>query len=165
MPSGGEGSYDHHVDTQPVTIDGVAGPVVVTTNALWGQPAVTVGGQSAPRVGRRKYTLPAAGGGTVEATVRNGFADPYPILDINGVGFRTGPKPPVVLRMLSVLPIALVAIGGLTGGLLGVLGMVVNLAVARTNLPTAVKALLMVGVGVVAFVVLLMIAAAIRGQS
>jgi hypothetical protein len=143
-------------------IESVAGPVVVTTHALWGQPAITVGGQAAPRVGKRQYALPATAGGTVAATVRNGLADPFPTLEINGIRHRTGPKVPVVLQILSVLPIVLVAVGGLVGGLIGGLGFVVNLSVARTSQPAVVKALLMVGVAVTALAVLLLIAAAIR---
>ncbi len=151
--------------TEPISIDGVAGPIVVTTNALWGQPAVTVGGRQAPRVGRRQYTLPAPRGGTVDAFVRMGFADPYPSVEVNGVRFRTGPKISVGLRILTLLPILLVAIGGLLGGLVGALGFLANLAVARTRIPSAVKALAMIATAVIAFVLWLAIAVAIRGAT
>ncbi|MEV6816597.1 hypothetical protein [Micromonospora sp. NPDC051296] len=150
------------MNTEPISIDGVAGPIVVTTNALWGRPAVTVGGVPAQRTGRRQYALPAAAGGAVEATVRSAFADPYPTVEVNGVQHRTGPPVPVVLRVLAPLPILLIAVGGALGGLIGVLGLVANLAVARSRTPSAVKGLIMVGVAVVASVVWLAIAVAVQ---
>jgi hypothetical protein len=64
---------------------------------------------------------------------------------------------------LAPLPILLVAVGGAPGGLIGALGFGVNLAVARTRAPFVVKALIMVGVSVVAYVVWLAIAVAVRG--
>jgi hypothetical protein len=151
------------VNTEPISIDGVAGPIVVTTNAFWGRSAVTVGGVPTPRTGKRQYALPAAAGGAVEATVRSAFADPYPTVEVNGVQHRTGPSIPVVLRVLVPLPILLVAVGGALGGLIGALGLVANLAVARTRTPPVVKALIMVGVSVVAYLLWLAIAVALRG--
>nr|WP_205861650.1 hypothetical protein [Planosporangium flavigriseum] len=149
------------VNTEPITIDGVAGPVVVATNALWGHRALTVGGQPAPRVGKHQYTLPATAGGTVYATVRSAYGDPYPTVEVNGVRHRTGPKIPVVLRVLSLLPFALAIGGGLVGGLFGALGVLANVAVARTRIPSIVKALIMVGVAVVACLVMLAVAVAL----
>ncbi|MEV0807212.1 hypothetical protein [Micromonospora sp. NPDC050200] len=151
------------MNTEPISIDGVAGPIVVTTNAFWGRTAVTVGGVPAPRTGKRQYALSAVAGGAVEATVRSAFADPYPTVEVNGVQHRTGPSVPVVLRVLAPLPILLVAVGGALGGLIGALGFVANLADARTRTPSVVKALIMVGVSVVAYVVWLAIAVAVRG--
>lgn len=150
------------VNTEPISIDGVAGPVVVTTNAFWGHPAVIVNGVPALRTGRRQYALPAAAGGAVKATVRSGFADPYPIVEVNGAQHRTGPSVPVVLRVLAPLPMLLIA-GGALGGLIGALAFVANLAIARARTSSVVKALMMVGVSVVAYVVWLAIAVAMRG--
>jgi len=150
------------MNTEPITIDGVAGPIVVTTNAFWGHPVVTVGGVPAPRTGRGQYALPAATGGAVDATVRAALTDPYPTLEVNGVRHRTGPRVPVVLRVLALLPF-LLAVGGALGGLVGALGVVANLAVARTRSPAIVRALIMIGIGVVAYVIWYAIADAVRG--
>ncbi|MDG4758511.1 hypothetical protein [Micromonospora sp. WMMD710] len=147
--------------SEPISVAGVAGPIVVTTNAFWGHPAVTVGGVPAPRTGRRRYALPAASGGAIDATVRNAFADPYPTVEVNGVPHRTGPAIPVILRALVLLPILLVAVGGALGGLIGALGVGANLAVARLPIPSAAKAAAMLGVTVVASVVWLAVALAI----
>jgi hypothetical protein len=153
------------VQTEPIRIDGIAGPIVVTRNAFLGRTAVTVDGVPAPKTGKRLYALPARAGGVVEAYVPRTFVDPYPTLEIDGVPHRTGPTVPVVLRVLTGLPIVLVAVGGALGGLLAALGIVANLAVARTRLPPVVKALVMVGVGVVAYVVWYAIAMAVRGAA
>jgi membrane associated rhomboid family serine protease len=149
------------VNTEPISIDGVAGPVVVTTNAFWGHPAISVGGVPAPRTGKR-YALPAVAGGAVEATLRTAFTDPYPTIEVGGVRHRTGPSVPVVLQVLTVLPIALAAVGGAVGGLIGALALIGNWAIVRVQIPSVVKALIMLGTAVVAFVVWLVVAAAIR---
>jgi hypothetical protein len=151
------------VNTEPLRIAGVAGPVVVTTNVLWGRPVVTVGGLPATRIGKRRYALPATSGGALEATVRSGFADPYPTVEVGGEQHRMGPRVPAILQVLAILPIALVAIGGALGGLIGALGVVANLTVVRTRTPSIVKALIMVGISAVAFVVALAILTAVRG--
>jgi hypothetical protein len=124
---------------------------------------VTVAGQAVPRVGKRQYALPAANGrGTVNATLRSRLADPYPTVEAYGLRYRTGPKMPDVLQVLALLPIALVGIGGAIGGLTGGLGVAANLAIARTRIPSPGKALIMIGIGVVAVLVYLVIAAALR---
>jgi hypothetical protein len=147
--------------TEPLAIQGLAGPVVLTSGFLSNKYSVTVGGLPATHIGRGRYSLPAAGGGTVEATVRSGFADPYPTLEINGVKHRSGPPVPLALRVLALVPIALIGFGGLLGGLIGGLGVMANLAVASQPRSAVVKALLMLGVLVVAVVVWIVVAAAI----
>lgn len=138
--------------TDPIIIDGVAGPVVVTLPTFFGTHALLVGGQPAPRIRRRRYALPTTTGGTVEALLRTGFADPYPTVEVNGARFRTGPQTPVALRVLTLLPLLLVPIGGCLGGLIGALGFIANVTVARTRIPSAAKALSMIGVSAVALV-------------
>jgi hypothetical protein len=74
----------------------------------------------------------------------------------------TGPPTPLALRVLSLIPFALVILGGAVGGLVAALGVLVNLAVVRQPLSTVVKALVMVGVLVAAVVVWVIVAGAIR---
>lgn len=149
------------MNTEPLSVAGVAGPIVVATKALWGHPDVTVGGVPAPRTGRR-YALPTVDGGVVQATVRTVIADPYPTMEINGVQHRTGPAVPVFLRILVLLPILLFTVGGVLGALVGALGVAANLTVARTRMATAVKALVMVGVAVGTVIVWLVVAVALN---
>ncbi|WP_433308918.1 hypothetical protein ACQP0U_19160 [Micromonospora sp. CA-269861] len=149
------------MNTEPLNVDGVAGPIVVATKAFIGHPAVTVGGVPAPRTGRR-FALPAVGGGVVQATVRTVLADPYPTVEVNGVQHRTGPPMPIFLRILVLLPILLFTVGGILGALVGALGVAANLTVARTRMATAVKALTMVGVGIGTVIVWLAVAVALN---
>jgi hypothetical protein len=149
------------VRTEPLVIAGLAGPVVLAFGFLGTKFSITVGGRPATRTGRGRYSLPAAGGGAVEATVRSGLLDAYPTLEIDGVKHRTGPMVPLPLRVLALVPIVLVGFGGLVGGLIGALGVMVNMAIARLPASAVVKALLMLGVLVVTVVVWIVVAGAI----
>lgn len=60
--------------------------------------------------------------------------------------------------VLSLLPLGLLFIGGAIGGALGALGMVTNVKIAKTQLPTAGKAAAMLGVGLAAVVIFLVVA-------
>ncbi|MFC9595628.1 hypothetical protein ACFTUC_38235 [Streptomyces sp. NPDC056944] len=60
--------------------------------------------------------------------------------------------------VLAVLPLGLVLIGGAIGGGMGFLGMVANVRIAKTQLPTLAKAAAMLGVALAAMVAFLMAA-------
>lgn len=147
--------------TEPVNIAGLAGPVVVTVNAVTGRHSVTVGGRPATGTGRGSYTLPTTDGRTVAAKVRSSLLDPYPTLEIAGVKYRTGPSVPVVLRVLALLPLVLV-LGGLIGGAIGALGVAANLGIARWSQSNAVKSVLMIVVLVVAVMTFAVVATAFQ---
>lgn len=66
---------------------------------------------------------------------------------------------PLWQGVLVALPIVLLFWGGAIGGLVGALGLAVNLRLSRTTLNPAVKALLMVGVALGAAVTVLVIVA------
>ena len=136
------------MQTEPMVIAGVDGPVAVEVNAL-GSPRVLVDG--VPGSGRRNvFELPAVGGGTVRAKVKGNLLDAYPVIEIDGVKHRTGPETPAVLRILILLPFLLVIAGGLIGGLFGGVGFAVNHSIARSDRSTGAKAVLMIlaGLGV-----------------
>ncbi|MFJ8945344.1 hypothetical protein ACIRG4_19290 [Streptomyces sp. NPDC102395] len=67
--------------------------------------------------------------------------------------------------VLAVLPLGLLFVGGLIGGLIGVVGLVANLKIGRSALAPAWKGLSMVGVIVGAALTYLLIAAALTGAS
>jgi hypothetical protein len=142
-----------------VSIPGIAGPVAVDIKLFIGRHLVTVGGKPAARVGRNTYVLPGSNGGLVDAKLRSGLFDPYPMLEIDGVKHRTGPSLPAVLRVLVVLPLALLA-GGALGGLIGATGLAGNMVIARTGQSAMLKAALMLAVTAAAAVVWLGLATA-----
>jgi hypothetical protein len=150
------------VRTEPLAINGLIGPIVLESGFFANNYSITVGGRPATRTGRGRYSLPAVGGGTVEATVRGGFLDAYPTLEINGVKHRTGPKVPVPLRALAWVPIVLLGLGGLVGGLIGALGVMVNMVIARRPASAVLKTVLMLAVLGVAVVSWIVVAGAIR---
>ena len=63
--------------------------------------------------------------------------------------------------VLSLLPIGVVAIGGLIGGAIGAIGLIVNLWLARRPIGTALKVVAMAGVVVGSYVFYLIIAGVI----
>jgi hypothetical protein len=66
--------------------------------------------------------------------------------------------------VLSLVPLALIGLGGLIGGAVGGAGTWVNLKVARSALHPAVKALVMIMVIGAAYVVWLIVAIAVRSM-
>jgi hypothetical protein len=137
----------------PIAASGVNGPVVVTSNAFTGQHTVTVGGQPIPRGKGGTYQLPSSDGGSVEAKVSSSFFNPSPTLQVAGKKYASGPPLPIVLQILMLLPLGLVFVGGLIGGLIGALGVGVNTLVARSNYSTIVKVLMMLGILVAAIII------------
>ncbi|WP_200209554.1 hypothetical protein [Micromonospora coerulea] len=147
--------------TEPIHIDGLAGPIVVTA-PTFRAPSITVGERSATRTRGNKYLLPAADGQLVDAKLSNGLLDPYPSIEIAGVKHRTGPRMPVLLQIMSALPLVVfipLLHGGLIGGLVAGIALLTNLKIARGSHSTPVKAVIMLCVLGAATVVLAMIAA------
>jgi hypothetical protein len=126
-------------------------------NWFTGGHSMTVGGQPAVKRKRRVYQLPTTDGRTVEAKVRSTFFDVYPTVDVAGTRYRLGPATPVVLRVVMLLPLVLLAGGGI-GAFLGLTGVIVNGVVLRGPMSTGAKIALMIAVLGVAVVVWLVIA-------
>lgn len=151
--------------TEPIHIDGLAGPVVVTA-PTFRAASITVGEQTATRSRGNKYLLPAADGNLVDAKLSSGMLDPYPSIEIGGVKHRTGPRVPALLQVLTALPFVVFILalhGGLIGGLIAGITVVTDLKIARGSRSTPVKALLMLcvlGAGATALVI---IAALLQG--
>lgn len=148
------------MQTEPLEIDGIAGPIVVKINTFTGKHSIVAGREELVNK-RGWYVLPRTDGSVVEARLRSSFLDTYPTLEIEGVKYRTGPAVPLGLKMVALLPILLLSAGCL-GGLLAGIAITANLAITRGQLHTAVKAVMMVGVLLVAYVLLVIIAAAVQ---
>ena len=139
----------------PIAVSGVNGPVVVTSNAFTGQHTVTVDGQPIPRGKGGTYQLPSSDGGGVEANVSSSFFNPSPahLPGSSRQEIASGPPLPMVLQILMLLPLGLVFVGGLIGGLIGALGVGVNTLVARSDYSTMVKVLMMLGILAAAIII------------
>jgi hypothetical protein len=147
--------------TEPLNIEGLAGPAVITLHPFTGRHSIMVGGRPATGTRRGRYSLPTADGRTVDARLRAGLFDPHPSLQIAGVTYRTGPPVPRLLQVLALAPIVLVGLGGLLGGLIGGGGVVANMGIARSPQSTARKTVLMIVVLVAAVVVWMLVAGAL----
>jgi hypothetical protein len=60
--------------------------------------------------------------------------------------------------VLVIFPLTLIFVGGLVGGVVGVLGALGSLKIARGGLSTSIKVVLMIGIGVLCYALLLVIA-------
>ncbi len=67
--------------------------------------------------------------------------------------------------VLVFLPLGLVILGGLIGGVIGAIALISNLAIARRPLSTGVKAAAMIGIVFVAYLVLFIVAGLIYGAT
>jgi hypothetical protein len=148
-------------------IDGLAGPMVLTSNAFTGSTSMTVAGMAAHKHGRREFSVPTAEGGMAAAAVYTRILDPYPTIVIDGVEHRTGPALPLALRLLSWLPFVILPaaavnftlpLGKILPYVIAGACIAVNFAVLRGSQTTAVKALLMVLVPVGGIAALLLVA-------
>ncbi|HXM55067.1 MAG TPA: hypothetical protein VOB72_06725 [Candidatus Dormibacteraeota bacterium] len=63
--------------------------------------------------------------------------------------------------VLSVLPLGLIAVGGLIGGLFGGVGLVINLGLARRRLGIGLEVAAMLGVAIAAYVLYFVVAGTI----
>lgn len=151
------------VRTEPLEIDGIAGPLVLTINTFTGKHSMTAGQQEL--VSRQGwYTIPTVDGGVVEGRLRSSLFETYPMLEIEGVRHRTGPVVPLVLKILMLLPVVLLY-SGCPGGLMAGIAITTNMAITRTRLHTAIRAAMMVGVLIVAFLFLVTLVVFLQQQA
>lgn len=124
------------VRTQPITIEGVKGEIVVATN--WrGGVGLYVDGKEAPKRGQDRWELPAVRGANVEGALQMKFWHVFPTLVVNSVEHRLGPKTPRPLIALAGLPLIMVLpMFGWNGLILGVANALLNQQALRdsTNL-------------------------------
>lgn len=149
------------MQTEPITIDGLAGPVVVDTKTFWGRSTVFVGGVPVQGTRRGDYQLPTAAGGTVPAKLRANAFDAYPTIEIDGGKHQTGPATPLVLKAIALLPLGMIIVGGVIGGAFGGLAVGDNFVIVRTPRSTPVKIALMLLVLVAVVVAFAVVAAVI----
>lgn len=140
--------YRPTVQTPGLSLDRVAGPVTVRTGFWSGRSTVTVAGQPVPRGDGGTFHLPTVDGATVPARVRTALFQTYPDLVVDGVRHRTGPATPPWLRILAVLPLLLLIVGGLLGGVVAVAGVLANFALLRREGGNGARAAAMTGVAV-----------------
>ncbi len=162
----GPAGYVSGVRSAELSLPEVSGPIVIDTNMWSGRHQVEVAGQPAAPLGRNVFDLPASAGGTVQGRVRFHYLRrPFPALEIGGVLHPTGPAVPTWLAIIALLPIVLLVVGGLLGGLLAAGAIVGNVAVLRTRMGVGAKAGAVAGIILAAVVVFVVLATLVLSAS
>ena len=131
--------------TRLVRLPDSDGPDITIERGVFGAPRVLVDGQAIPRAADGTYPIPQSDGSTQSIRYKSGFAGQWLELE-DGRRLALDAPVPIWLRLLTLLPIGLVAVGGLIGGAIGGLGVGVNLGITRTSLPRPAQAVAMIGV-------------------
>ena len=147
-----------HLDA--VALPGVSRRVTVEPPGMWTGARVYVDGQLAQKGSWGKWLLPGDDGREVAVRVSEDLTGP--VLVAGKEKYPVGPRIPAWLGGFAFLRLALLAIGGALGGLIGVTGMVVNRRIARSTLSNGAKAGAMAGVFLLALGLLLALATLIR---
>jgi hypothetical protein len=119
----------------------------------WGRSYLTLDGSKAPSAGKRAFTLQGTDGRPVVATLgRTTVFASVPPVEVNGETY-VAVEPPVVVRVIGMLPVLLVAFGGLLGALVAVIAIIVNFRVAGSSLSTGAKSGIMIAAAAAAYMI------------
>ncbi|NEW09796.1 hypothetical protein GK047_28150 [Paenibacillus sp. SYP-B3998] len=135
--------------------------LTVTTAGLYGKPTVFVNGNKLDKLkgkGMEKgnnYAIPGTNG-TRHLSLKRGF-DYVPQLRLDGTLIELARKLKAYEWVFSVLPIAMVFVGGVLGALLGILAMATSMRMFRSKMPVFVKLLLSLGLTAAVYVAFLII--------
>ena len=112
---------------------------------FWTGVALLCDGAPVPRQGG-VYALKDNAGAAVALKFRRTPFDPIPKIDANGQVIVLAPPLAWYDYVLIILPIGLVGIGGIIGGVCGAMGAYFNTQVARLPLPAPLRILIALGV-------------------
>ena len=127
----------------PFRIPGTTEPEIIVRRSALGNVSVHVNGHQLKRHGRKlRYDIPLPDGTTTELEVTGQWRGIK--AKVNGV--ETALEPPVspAYVVLIFLPIALVVIGGLIGGVIGVIASMANMVISRRRIAGPLKLVAMV---------------------
>lgn len=137
--------------TSTIRLPGTDGPDIVVEQGLIGGPSVTIGGVPVDRDPARKNTwlVPLPDGTTRSFSITTGWSGTAVVAD-DGSRLPLGPRRAAWETILALLPVGLVAVGGLIGGLFGGIGAAVNMTILRSGIRQPLRAISMIGVLVIA---------------
>ena len=107
---------------------------------------LVIDGQPAPKAGWGAFWLTRPDGSRVKARLAQGLMTWIPDVVVDKTRYPVGPKLPVVLAVIALLPFLLVFIGGALGGFCGAVGWGVNSKLARMSWPMVGKIAAMLAV-------------------
>jgi hypothetical protein len=133
--------------TSTIRLPGTDGPDIDVEQRPIGGPSVTIGGVPASRDPARKNTwvVPLTDGTTRSFSITTGWSGTVVVTD-DGSRLPLGPRRPAWETVLALLPVGLVAVGGLIGGLFGGIGAAVSMTILRSGVRQPMRAGLMIGV-------------------
>ena len=134
-------------------IEAVAGQVRVSPQKFFSGGRVSVDGTEIKRSWWGRFTLPLKAGGTTTGRFAHGIRDTVPQFTVDGTSYPLGPQMPVWLGFFAAMPLALIAVGGMLGALVGAVAWSLNRRIATQDLPVPVQAAAMVAMGVSSVVV------------
>jgi hypothetical protein len=143
-------------------IPGTTGPNITVRPGLFGSAAVLVNGHAVrPRGWNQKtYSIAVPDGSARELRLSSGPGGLRASVD--GIETPLGPQPSMLEGVVAFLPIGLVGIGGMLGGVIAGLTVGVNMAIARSGSPMPVRLLGMLGATAIAAVVWFILAMTVR---
>lgn len=127
-------------------IPGTSGPDIEVHRSLLGNIKVLVNGVPLKSTSRRRltYTIPLEDGSTTELQLYGQWRGLKAV--VNGAEIPLERQVSLWEAVLMFLPMVLVVVGGLIGGLFAVGGSAINVRLARLQIPAPVRAASMVGV-------------------
>lgn len=138
--------------TNTFRIPGTDGPDIEVHRSILGAIKVVVNGVSLKRTSRRRlaYAIPLDDGTTAEIQLVGQWRGLRAL--VNGAQIPLERRVAWWETGLMFLPMVLVVVGGLIGGLFAIGGSAINARVARLGIPTPVRAAAMVGVALLSAV-------------
>ena len=128
------------------------------TNAMSGRNSLTIDGRAAtPGPKRGQFLLQTDDGREVLAAFKPAFPDTIPTLIVDGQTIRLAPKLQWYEMVWACFPILLLFVGGLIGGVMGFVGLSINLQIFRAKMPVAARYALAALVSIVCIAVWVLI--------
>ncbi len=150
-----------NADAQTFEVPGIAARLQYVPPGMWRGARLLVDGNPAKRKFLGKIELPASDGSTIEVRVVEGVTGPA--LRVGKTLHPIGPRIPAFLGVVAYLPIGLIAVGGMIGGLIGGMAMVACRRIALSERSVGLRLALMSGIIVVATAVALTLALLVQG--
>jgi hypothetical protein len=135
-------------EPMPITYPGFEGRgLALRPTGLWQGAAILTDGRAAPRKGRA-FTVSDNAGAPVTFQLRGNGLDPVPAVLVGGQTIRLARPFAWYEWVWIVLPLSLVTVGGLIGGLCGGVAMLINARLLRSGQPAWIR----YGLGIIVIV-------------
>lgn len=138
--------------------------IEVSKSLLTGKPTVWINGQLAEKVGglSRAFLIPLSDGTVKKLEVDRGGIDYIPRVYIDGERIAIARKLKWYELILGGMPLLLLLLGGALGALCGMIAMITNYKVLRSEKSNTVKILLIIGITALSVILYLILILLLR---